>query len=80
MMQMFRAFSTGGFIMIWLATPAADDISSPITFNKGPHAHVNMCGFPIKVEITFGGSNSFGDFGIPAITKTAQIKTPCPKH
>lgn len=21
----------------------------PITFNKGPHAHVNMCGFPIKV-------------------------------
>jgi branched-chain amino acid transport system substrate-binding protein len=21
----------------------------PITFNKGPHAHVNMCGYPIKV-------------------------------
>ena len=21
----------------------------PITFNKGPHVHVNMCGFPIKV-------------------------------
>jgi branched-chain amino acid transport system substrate-binding protein len=21
----------------------------PITFNKGPHAHVNMCGFPIRV-------------------------------
>jgi len=37
-------------------------------------------GFPVKVEITFGGSNSFGEFGIPAITKTASIKTPCPKH
>jgi len=21
----------------------------PITFNKGAHAHVNLCGFPIKV-------------------------------
>jgi branched-chain amino acid transport system substrate-binding protein len=21
----------------------------PLTFNKGPHAHVNMCGYPIKV-------------------------------
>jgi branched-chain amino acid transport system substrate-binding protein len=21
----------------------------PITFNQGPHAHVNMCGYPIKV-------------------------------
>jgi len=21
----------------------------PITFNKGAHAHVNMCGYPIRV-------------------------------
>jgi hypothetical protein len=34
MMQMFRAFSAGGFIVIWLARPAADDVSSRITFNK----------------------------------------------
>jgi len=37
-------------------------------------------GFPVKTEVTFGGSNSFGDFGIPAKTVTATIKTPCPKH
>jgi hypothetical protein len=39
-------------------------------------------GFPIKTEVTFGGE--FGgdrEFGIPAKTVTATIKTPCPtKH
>jgi hypothetical protein len=38
-------------------------------------------GFPIKTEVTFGGQ--FGgerEFGIPAKTVTATIKTPCPKH
>ena len=37
-------------------------------------------GFPIKTEVTFGGSNSLGELGIPAKTVTATIKTPCPKH
>src|SRR5215471_16990572 len=38
-------------------------------------------GFPVKTEITFGGS--FGgerEFGIPAQTATATYKAPCPKH
>ncbi|TMK98309.1 MAG: hypothetical protein E6G34_11720 [Actinobacteria bacterium] len=37
-------------------------------------------GFFGKVEVTFGGSNSFGEFGIPPITVTKVIRVPCPKR
>ena len=38
-------------------------------------------GFPIKTEVTFGGQyGGEREFGIPAKTVTATIKTPCPKH
>src|SRR5436309_7805257 len=36
-------------------------------------------GLPVKTEITFGGSNQFGDFGLPAKTATATYKAPCPR-
>jgi hypothetical protein len=36
-------------------------------------------GLPVKTEVIFGGSNIFGNFGIPPITKTATFKAPCPK-
>jgi hypothetical protein len=36
-------------------------------------------GLPVKTEIVFGGSNSLGEFGIPAKTATAEYKAPCPK-
>ena len=37
-------------------------------------------GFPVKTVITFGGSNQFGEFGIPPIKAEATYKAPCPKH
>ncbi len=38
-------------------------------------------GFPIKTEVTFGGQEGGErEFGFPAKTVTATIKTPCPKH
>ena len=37
-------------------------------------------GFPVKTVITFGGSNLFGEFGIPPIKAEATYKAPCPKH
>jgi hypothetical protein len=36
-------------------------------------------GLPVKTEVVFGGSNQFGDFGIPAKTETATYKAPCPR-
>ena len=36
-------------------------------------------GLPVKTEIIFGGSNQFGEFGIPAKTATATYKAPCPR-
>lgn len=38
-------------------------------------------GFPVRTEITFGGS--FGperEFGVPAETQTATYRAPCPRH
>ena len=32
-----------------------------------------------QTEIVFGGSNSLGEFGIPAKTATAEYHAPCPK-
>jgi hypothetical protein len=38
-------------------------------------------GFPVKTEITFGGSFGPGrEFGIPAETQTATYKAPCPRR
>jgi hypothetical protein len=38
-------------------------------------------GFPVKTEITFGGSFGPGrEFGIPAQTQTATYRAPCPKR
>ena len=38
-------------------------------------------GFPVKTEVTFGGSFGPGrEFGIPAETRTATYKAPCPKR
>jgi hypothetical protein len=37
-------------------------------------------GFPVKTVITFGGSNQYGEFGIPALKAEAAYKAPCPKH
>jgi len=37
-------------------------------------------GFPVKTVITFGGSNQYGEFGIPPIKAEATYKAPCPKH
>ena len=34
---------------------------------------------PVKTEIVFSGSNSLGEFGIPAKTATAEYHAPCPK-
>jgi len=38
-------------------------------------------GFPVKTEVTFGGSFGPGrEFGIPAQTQTATYRAPCPKR
>src|SRR5438094_4812980 len=38
-------------------------------------------GFPVKTEITFGGSLGPGrEFGIPAQTQTATYRAPCPRR
>jgi hypothetical protein len=38
-------------------------------------------GFPVKTEITFGGSFGPGrEFGIPAQVQTATYRAPCPRH
>ena len=37
-------------------------------------------GFFGKLEITFGGSNQYGEFGIPAKTVTKEVRTPCPRR
>jgi hypothetical protein len=38
-------------------------------------------GFPVKTEITFGGSFGPGrEFGIPAQTQTATYRAPCPRR
>jgi hypothetical protein len=38
-------------------------------------------GFPVKTEVTFGGSFGPGrEFGIPAETRTATYKAPCPRR
>jgi hypothetical protein len=38
-------------------------------------------GFPVKTEVTFGGSFGPGrEFGIPAQTQTATYRAPCPRH
>jgi hypothetical protein len=36
-------------------------------------------GLPVKTIVHFGGSNQFGEFGIPAKTAEATYKAPCPK-
>jgi hypothetical protein len=37
-------------------------------------------GFPVKTEVTFGGSFGPGrEFGIPAQTLTATYRAPCPR-
>jgi hypothetical protein len=36
-------------------------------------------GLPVKTIVHFGGSNMFGEFGIPEKTVTATYKAPCPK-
>ncbi|TMM18867.1 MAG: hypothetical protein E6F96_05235 [Actinobacteria bacterium] len=36
-------------------------------------------GLPVKTEVIFGGSNQYGNFGIPAKTVPATYKAPCPK-
>ena len=37
-------------------------------------------GFYGKLEITFGGSNQYGEFGIPAKTVSQEVRTPCPRR
>jgi hypothetical protein len=38
-------------------------------------------GFPVKTDVTFGGSFGPGrEFGIPAQTLTATYRAPCPRH
>jgi hypothetical protein len=38
-------------------------------------------GFPVKTEVTFGGSFGLGrEFGIPAETVTATYRAPCPRR
>jgi len=36
-------------------------------------------GLPVKTIVHFGGSNAFGEFGIPEKTAEATYKAPCPK-
>jgi hypothetical protein len=38
-------------------------------------------GFPVKTEVSFGGSFGPGrEFGIPLQTLTATYRAPCPRH
>jgi hypothetical protein len=37
-------------------------------------------GFFGKLEITFGGSNQYGEFGIAPKTVTKEVRTPCPRR
>jgi hypothetical protein len=36
-------------------------------------------GLPVKTVVHFGGSNMYGDFGLPEKTAEATYKAPCPK-
>ena len=36
-------------------------------------------GLPVKTIVHFGGSNAFGEFGLPEKTAEATYKAPCPK-
>jgi hypothetical protein len=43
--------------------------------------HCPRGGFPLKTEVTFGGSFGPGrEFGIPAETQTATYRAPCPRR
>jgi len=37
-------------------------------------------GFPVKTEVTFGGSFPGREFGLPAQTQTATYRAPCPRR
>ena len=60
------AFRKGGKVVPYGTVP-----------KKGECPHGGFFG---RTEVTFGGSNSFGEFGIPAKTVTKVIRVPCPKR
>ena len=37
-------------------------------------------GVPFKTEVTFGGSNQYGEFGIAPKTVTKEVRVPCPRR
>jgi hypothetical protein len=44
-------------------------------------SHCPKGGFPVKTEVTFGGSFGLGrEFGMPAETLTATYRAPCPRR
>lgn len=42
--------------------------------------HCPRGGFPVRTEVIFGGSFPGRDFGIPAETRSATFRAPCPRH